>query len=607
MEGFRGAQIQLLPCIPYRIRVTYNLYSWDSYNSVNGLWDVLFFNINSETSIFAPGVWDQLGDVFCSTADDSTGLWLPGYTWWFGGENSDDGMQCHLMGTAAPVMFQEPDSSLEVFLAAAIDTGFVYPSWGWFTFTIGSPTLGFDPNPITALNDDTLTDEDDINAAVPCDAYTAVNLTNLDTPTPGDPWQLTGDYCQIADIPAPPGLTGIPFTPPTSRNDDFPYIRDCDAFEAVMAYDHITRNQLYIQGLGFTSVNNRQIEVDPHNIEEDNSFYIGDGMGTGHLGFGDGGTDDAEDADVIIHEYGHSIQDNQRPTFFHGPNDNGFGDETGAIGEGFGDYWACSTFNAQNEASGFNPALFAEWDAPPDGLRNLANSKIYPDDMVNLIHADGEIWSGALWDIFHLLGKATTDTLVLESHDQLMMPDPDFVDNAEAVLAADVVHFGGANRLTLAEAFAARGIFRQLTVQSSPAGAAIDLDIADVLGDEDGTAEFVRFYPYNEAVTLTAPAIMPSGNPFERWSLDGVSQPAGDLILDVIMNQAHIALAIFGPPVVAFGLDGDGSVGVKDLLILLGAWGPCADCKLPGDCPADLDGDCTVGVVDLLIVLGNWG
>lgn len=51
-------------------------------------------------------------------------------------------------------------------------------------------------------------------------------------------------------------------------------------------------------------------------------------------------------------------------------------------------------------------------------------------------------------------------------------------------------------------------------------------------------------------------------------------------------------------------LDGDGSVGVKDLLILLGDWGPCDDCT---DCPADLDGDCTVGVKDLLILLGNWG
>jgi hypothetical protein len=51
-------------------------------------------------------------------------------------------------------------------------------------------------------------------------------------------------------------------------------------------------------------------------------------------------------------------------------------------------------------------------------------------------------------------------------------------------------------------------------------------------------------------------------------------------------------------------LDGDGSVGVKDLLILLGSWGPCDDCD---DCPADLDGDCLVGVKDLLILLGNWG
>ncbi|MCH7848925.1 MAG: PKD domain-containing protein [Planctomycetes bacterium] len=48
----------------------------------------------------------------------------------------------------------------------------------------------------------------------------------------------------------------------------------------------------------------------------------------------------------------------------------------------------------------------------------------------------------------------------------------------------------------------------------------------------------------------------------------------------------------------------DGSVGVADLLILLGSWGACGDCK---DCPADLDGDCVVGVPDLLILLGNWG
>ena len=50
--------------------------------------------------------------------------------------------------------------------------------------------------------------------------------------------------------------------------------------------------------------------------------------------------------------------------------------------------------------------------------------------------------------------------------------------------------------------------------------------------------------------------------------------------------------------------DCDGSVGVSDLLTMLGNWGPCADCP---DCVADLDGDCNVGVSDLLVLLANWG
>ena len=48
-------------------------------------------------------------------------------------------------------------------------------------------------------------------------------------------------------------------------------------------------------------------------------------------------------------------------------------------------------------------------------------------------------------------------------------------------------------------------------------------------------------------------------------------------------------------------LDNSGDVGVKDLLILLGNWGPCKGC------PADFDEDGAVGVKDLLILLGAWG
>lgn len=82
----------------------------------------------------------------------------------------------------------------------------------------------------------------------------------------------------------------------------------------------------------------------------------------------------------------------------------------------------------------------------------------------------------------------------------------------------------------------------------------------------------------------------------------------GELIAGGWFTSAGETVSAFwarwGPDVPLGDLDGDCAVGVTDLLILLGNWGPCADCD---DCLADLDGDCTVGVKDLLILLGNWG
>ena len=48
-------------------------------------------------------------------------------------------------------------------------------------------------------------------------------------------------------------------------------------------------------------------------------------------------------------------------------------------------------------------------------------------------------------------------------------------------------------------------------------------------------------------------------------------------------------------------LNGNGSVGILDLLALLAAWG-----SDPGG-PPDFDGDGTVGILDLLALLANWG
>ena len=45
-------------------------------------------------------------------------------------------------------------------------------------------------------------------------------------------------------------------------------------------------------------------------------------------------------------------------------------------------------------------------------------------------------------------------------------------------------------------------------------------------------------------------------------------------------------------------LDGDGLVGIKDLLAVVAGW---------GQAEADIDGDGNTATSDLLLVLANWG
>ena len=68
-------------------------------------------------------------------------------------------------------------------------------------------------------------------------------------------------------------------------------------------------------------------------------------------------------------------------------------------------------------------------------------------------------------------------------------------------------------------------------------------------------------------------------------------------------QSAVAATIIEGTPIgpCPADLDGDGSVGILDLLAVLAAWG-----SDPGG-PPDFDGDGTVGILDLLTLLANWG
>ena len=57
---------------------------------------------------------------------------------------------------------------------------------------------------------------------------------------------------------------------------------------------------------------------------------------------------------------------------------------------------------------------------------------------------------------------------------------------------------------------------------------------------------------------------------------------------------------IINPPVPG-DADGDGIVGILDILVVIAEWGPC-----PDGCNADFDDSGVVDILDILVVIANW-
>ena len=286
-----------------------------------------------------------------------------------------------------------------------------------------APAQVFFPNPVQSLEDESLTDRKDTDYAALAPAYARKTLTDLD-----GSGTLTGAYARVVSE------TG---TPARNTGDGFVYRRDEDQFEQVMGYYWITKAQRYIQSLGFgrtlPPVNKRQQLLRIDQFGGDNSFYR-DGTKKLTITLGKGGVDDAEDAEVIVHEYGHSVQDDQVPGF-------GSSDDAGAIGEAFGDYLAVTVTTAVT-GSDFELPCVADWDSvsytdeEPHCLRRVDGGKHYPEDLDEQreVHDDGEIWSAALWRARELVGDPVKTDRVIIAAQFDFEPDTTFQDAARATI-----------------------------------------------------------------------------------------------------------------------------------------------------------------------------
>jgi hypothetical protein len=304
----------------------------------------------------------------------------------------------------------------------------------------------FFPNPVQQLGDESLTDNKDADSAAFAAAYRRVPLTHLD-----NSGTLSGDYVIVKST-----------TGKAARmvGGSFPdWHRDSDQFEQVMGYYWVTTAQEYLQHLGFGSsrrpVNLRQIELRINQFGGDNSFFNDD---KGNLiTIGKGGVDDGEDAEVIVHEYGHSVQDAQVTGF-------GTGAESGAIGEAFSDYLAVVVTSWKTGVPTLTPeACVADWDSVsytstvPHCLRRIDGNKHYPEDIKDEVHRDGEIWSRALWDIRVALGDTRASTLIVDAQFDFAV-DTSFADAATATVAAAQRLYGTSAANATRHAFEARGI-----------------------------------------------------------------------------------------------------------------------------------------------------
>lgn len=276
--------------------------------------------------------------------------------------------------------------------------------------------------------------------------------------------KLRGQYVDLTG----PGIVGgyKPAGVASEASGDFIYGCNDDRFEEVMVYHHLDATQRKIQALGFSgpsSILAGPIPAHAHYFNDCNAFYDPVNRGV-HFGDADSCSfkaDAAEDADVIVHEYGHAIQDDQVPAW-------GFGsasatEEAAAIGEGFSDFLTGVMFG---------DSCLGEWFSfGGPCLRNMENTAVYPQDYNACRpappqpaepHCAGLIWGGALWDLAQALGdtqqaRDTALTLVLESQ-FLLDPQATFAEAAAAIRQADQLLFGGAYVNTIDSVFSARGI-----------------------------------------------------------------------------------------------------------------------------------------------------
>jgi hypothetical protein len=287
----------------------------------------------------------------------------------------------------------------------------------------------FDPNPTIKANKvyGSVTGFSDANNVDSAFFDSMLKQTSIQGTLVNGKYILAGKYVIITDQETPrnPDCTVTAAT--------MSYNRAGKCFDDVNAFYHITNSLTYLnETLGIVahpSVYTGAFHVDPHGLDgDDNSHYS---EMTDEIAFGEGGIDDAQDHDVLLHELGHAI---------HSWVTKGHLSQVEGLSEGSGDYWAVSYSRSQ-----MTPTNVAwNWSFSFDGHNEWWDGRVtnitakYPASVKGAnaeIHTAGQAWATVCLDIWTSIGKEKMDK-IFWSGLAMTNENSNQLDAAKAVYAA---------------------------------------------------------------------------------------------------------------------------------------------------------------------------
>jgi len=279
-----------------------------------------------------------------------------------------------------------------------------------------------------------------------------------------DSFFLENEFVAEKDL-GPPYAPAYPETT-YSNTPVFHFNRDSSAFRDLMIYYTINNYRNHLKDIGYDSLGDSQIFVDPSGETDDQStFYAPSGSQAGRIYFGVGGEPDGEDADIPMHEYTHFL------SYSACHNCSSGSTERGALDEGTADYFAASNHKF---ISTYNWQKIFPWDGNDSSEqwygRSCAITNTYPTALGTFnddIHLCGQLWSSALMEIWDSIGRTKTDRIMLETL-YSMASGMSMPQAARIYIKNDSLMYNGADVHTITYHFVKRGFLPESALVVTP-------------------------------------------------------------------------------------------------------------------------------------------